>query len=160
MRTVFFAMVVIVLAQAVAYGQSSQERKGWGYVFGGAGASSGDFSRSYFQFGGGGDVLAYKGLGLGAEIGYLAPFESKGEGAGLFSANTSYHFARSSKLVPFVTGGFSSVFRGGSSQGGNVGGGVHYWMNDHLGLRLEVRDHIFSSDAPHLFQFRVGLSFR
>jgi Outer membrane protein beta-barrel domain len=160
MRKFIVAAIFLMLIQGIALAQSSNERRGWGYVFGGAGASSGDFSRSYFQFGAGGEGLVQKGFGLGAEIGYLSPFGSGGDGLGLFSGDASYHFSRSSKLVPFVTGGYSAVFRNGVSHGGNVGGGVHYWVKDHVGLRFEVRDHVFSSDSPHLFQFRVGLSFR
>ena len=90
----------------------------------------------------------------------LAPFRASGDGIGVFSANGAYHFQRpKSKLVPFVTGGYSLAFRSFTSSGGNFGGGVQYWMKDHLGLRFEVRDHVFSSDSPHFFQFRVGLSF-
>lgn len=160
MRKMILGAMFLMMVQGMALAQGSNERRGWGYVFGGAGASSGDFSTGFFQFGGGGEGLAYKGLGLGAEIGYLAPFSSGGDGLGLFSGDASYHFSRTSKLVPFVTGGYSAIFRSGASHGGNFGGGVHYWMKDHVGLRFEVRDHVFSSDSPHLFQFRVGLSFR
>jgi hypothetical protein len=83
-----------------------------------------------------------------------------GDGLGLASVNLSYHFNNSRKLAPFVTGGGSLAFRGGAAGGGNIGGGVHYWMRDNLGLRLEVRDFIFSSDSPNTVVFRVGLSFR
>jgi outer membrane protein with beta-barrel domain len=160
MRRFLAVAIFLSLIQATVFAQSSNERRVWGYAFGGAGASAGDFSSGFFQFGAGGEALVNKGMGVGAEIAYLAPFRSGGNGIGLFSGNTSYHFSRSSKLVPFVTGGYSAGFRSGVVHGGNFGGGVHYWMNDHLGLRLEFRDHIFSSDSPHLFQFRVGLSFR
>jgi hypothetical protein len=159
MRRFLALAIFVMLIQAMALAQSS-DRRGWGYVFGGAGSSAGDFSRGYFQFGAGGEALVNKGMGVGAEISYLAPSTSGGNGIGLFSGNTSYHFSRSSRLVPFVTGGYSAGFRSGAVHGGNFGGGVHYWMNNHLGLRFEVRDHIFSSDSPHLFQFRFGLSFR
>jgi hypothetical protein len=160
MRKIILSAIILVAIQGVALAQTPNERRGWGYVFGGAGASSGDFSTGFFQVGAGGDALVAKGFGLGAEIGYLAPFRSSGNGIGLFSGNASYHFNRGSRLVPFVTGGYSAAFRSGASHGGNVGGGVHYWMKDHIGLRFEVRDYGFSSDSPHLFQFRVGLSFR
>ena len=160
MRKMLLAAILLTVVQGVAMAQSSGEKKGWGYVFAGAGASAGDFSTNYFQVGGGGEGLLNNGFGMGAEIGYLAPFRSGGNGIALFSSGPSYHFNRSSKLVPFVTGGYSAAFRNGASHGGHFGGGVHYWMKDHVGLRFEVRDHVFSSDSPHLFQFRVGLSFR
>ena len=160
MRKIIQVAIILFAIQGVAFAQSSNERRGWGYVFGGVGASSGDFSTGFFQLGAGGDALVVNGVGLGAEIGYLAPFRSGGNGIGLFSGDASYHFNRNSKLIPFVTGGYSAAFRSGASHGGNVGGGVQYWMNEHVGLRFEVRDYVFSSDSPQLFQFRVGLSFR
>ena len=154
------AITLVGIIQAAAFAQSSSDKKAWGYVFGGVGGNSGGDNRVSFQVGGGGEALVYKGLGLGAEVGYLAPFRAGGDGFGIFSADGSYHFKSShSKLVPFVTGGYSLAFRNSTSSGGNYGGGVQYWMKDHLGLRLEFRDHVFSSDSPHFYQFRVGLSF-
>jgi outer membrane protein with beta-barrel domain len=160
-RRIVTAVTLLALMQAVAVAQSPSDKRAWGYVFGGAGGNSGGNSTASFQVGAGGEGLVYKGLGLGAEIGYLAPFRAGGDGFGIFSADGSYHFQHSkSKLVPFVTGGYSVAFRSGtSSSGGNFGGGVQYWMKDHLGLRFEFRDHVFSSDSPHFYQFRVGLSF-
>src|SRR5262245_36549202 len=160
MRKLVAMIVFVAVTQVVALAQN--DRRGWGYAVGGAGGASGNgASVAMFQVAGGGEGLVYRGLGLGAEVGYLAPFRAGGDGFGVFSPNVAYHFNNSSsKLVPFVTGGYSLAFRSGTSSGGNVGGGVQYWMKDHIGLRLEFRDHIFSSDSPHFFQFRVGLSFR
>lgn len=159
-RRTITAMTLLALIQAVAFAQNPSDRRAWGYVFGGVGGNSGGNSTASFSVGAGGEGLVYKGLGLGADIGYLAPFRAGGQGIGIFSANGSYHFQRSkSKLVPFVTGGYSLAFRSFTSSGGNFGGGVQYWMKDHLGLRFEFRDHVFSSDSPHFYQFRVGLSF-
>jgi Outer membrane protein beta-barrel domain len=153
-------IALMAIIQAAAFAQSPGDKKAWGYLFGGVGGNSGGDSTASFQVGGGGEALVYKGLGIGAEVGYLAPFRSSGDGFGIFSADGSYHFKTSnSKLVPFVTGGYSLAFRNGTSSGGNFGGGVQYWMKDHLGLRFEFRDHVFSSDSPHFYQFRVGLSF-
>lgn len=160
MRKIIVGLIMLIAIQGVAFAQSSSEPRGWGYAFGGVGGASGSGSTPFFQVGAGGDGLVYKGLGLGAEVGYVAPFRRPGDGFGILSPDISYHFNRKSKLVPFVTGGPSLAFRNGAAGGGNFGGGVNYWMNDHLGLRLEFRDHIFSSDSPHLYQFRVGLSFR
>ena len=158
MGKIILSAILLLVVQGTVSAQGSNERRGWGYVFGGAGAASGGFTNGIYSFGAGGEGLVHKGFGLGAEIGYVA-FD-RGNGFGLFSADTSYHFNRTSKLVPFVTGGYSAGVRSGASHGGNFGGGVHYWMKDHVGLRFEFRDHVFSSDSPHLFQFRVGLSFR
>ncbi|HSB10889.1 MAG TPA: hypothetical protein VLM38_15490 [Blastocatellia bacterium] len=165
MRRIIIGLIFLTLAHAVALAQtSSSSPRGWGYFVGGVGATAGNgSSTATFQVAGGGEGLLYKGLGLGAEVGYLAPFEGPGEGFGILSVNPSYHFRNASssgRVVPFVTGGFSLGFRSGTAGGGNFGGGVQYWMKDHVGLRVEFRDHIFSSDTPHFFQFRVGLSFR
>lgn len=162
MRRAVMVLSFFVLAQAAAYGQSTDEPRGWGYGFGAVGGTSGG-SVATLHVGGGGEGLVYKGLGLGAEVGYLSPFEDLADGIGILSTNVSYHFVKprsNQKLIPFVTGGFSLAFRNGASGGGNFGGGVQYWVRPRLGLRFEFRDHIFSSDTAHLYGFRVGLSFR
>lgn len=161
MRRLVMVVSALVLVQAAAFGQTTSEPRAWGYGFGGVGGTSGG-SVATLHVGGGAEGLVYKGLGLGAEVGYLSPFEDPGDGIGILSTNVSYHFrpASNRKLVPFVTGGFSLGFRNGASGGGNFGGGVQYWVRPRLGLRFEFRDHIFSSDTTHLYGFRVGLSFR
>jgi hypothetical protein len=158
MRKLIAAIVFLVGIQGLAFGQTTDTPKGFGYVFGGAGSNG--HTDVLVTVGGGGEGLVYKGLGIGGEVAYLSTGQSVDNGIGLGSANISYHFNRSHKLQPFVTGGGSLAFRGFAAGGGNVGGGVQYWMNRHLGLRFEGRSYIFSSDAPHTFVFRVGLSFR
>ena len=134
--------------------------KGSGYVFIAPGAISGGETTATLHFGGGGDVLLYEGLAAGAEVGYLAPIRAPGDGFGILSANLSYYFARRQRrLVPFVTGGYSLAFRSGTANGGNFGGGVEYWFRDHVGVRFEFRDHLFSSDSPHFYGFRFGVAF-
>jgi hypothetical protein len=160
MKRSIIATMLLILIQGLAFGQSSNERKGWGYVFGGVGGRDGGNSNVLLNFGGGGEGIVAKGLGVGGELGYLTNAGSAGNGFGLASANLSYHFNRSQKLVPFVTGGASVAFRSGAIGGGNIGGGVQYWVRDNVGLRFEVRDFIFSSDSPNTYVFRVGLSFR
>ena len=162
MRRAVMVLSFFVLAHVSAFGQSGGEPRWWGYGFGGVGGTSSG-SVATLHVGGGGEGLVYKGLGLGAEVGYVSPFEDPGDGIGILSTNVSYHFVKpksNQKLVPFVTGGFSLAFRNSSIGGGNFGGGVQYWVRPRLGLRFEFRDHIFSSDTPHLYSFRVGLTFR
>lgn len=161
MKRVIIAIFALALVPASALAQKGNTPKGWGYGFGAIGGTSGDFGQTTVHVGGGGEGLFYKGLGAGAEIGYLAPTRGVGDGFGVASVDVSYHFVQPGrKLVPFVTGGFSLLFRNGSSAGGNVGGGVQYWMKDRVALRLEFRDHIVSSDSPHFYGFRVGFAFR
>jgi len=159
MRKILVAIVFIVLAQGLALGQSSDRRKAWVYGFGGVGGGTGGNSDALINVGGGGEGYFGNGAGIGAEIGYLTSTRNTGSGIALASVNGSYHFNRSGKAVPFLTGGASIAGAGFASGGGNFGGGVNYWMTNRLGLRFEVRDHIFSSDRPHTVIFRVGLSF-
>jgi hypothetical protein len=158
MKKIIFTLILFAFLQSVTLAQSSDKRA-WGYVFGGVGGQS-ESNAASLHVGGGGEGLLYKGFGIGGEIGYFAPFERAGDGFGLGSVNVGYHFNPSQKVVPFVTGGYSVAFRTRSSSGGNFGGGVNYWMKDKVGLRFEFRDHIFSSDSPHTYSFRVGLNFR
>jgi hypothetical protein len=162
MRSVFKVVLLIAVAQSVALAQSTNDRRGWGYgIVGIGGTSSG--SVAALHVGVGGEGLVYKGLGVGAEVVYAGPLERFGAGFGILSTDVSYHFAGRSlkkRLVPFVTGGYSMGFRSGVVGGGNIGGGVQYWVRPRLGLRFEFRDHIFSSDSPHFYAFRFGVSFR
>ena len=160
MKKLMTAVAILILCQGLAMGQTSDERKGWGYLFGGVGGRSGAGSDVVINVGGGGEGILGKGFGVGGEVGYLTNTRDTGSGVGLASVNLSYHFNRAQKLVPFVSGGGSVAFRSGATGGGNIGGGVHYWMSDNVGLRLEVRDFIFSSDSPNNVLFRIGLSFR
>jgi hypothetical protein len=156
-----FVIILLMTAIPAAFGQSQGERRGWGYAFAGVGGNTGSDSGARFTAGGGGEVLFFRGLGIGGELGYLSSPERVGNGLGIGSVDLVYHFNRSGKIAPFVTGGASVAFAdGGRAGGGNVGGGIQYWPKDRVGLRFEVRDHGFSSDSPHLFTFRVGVTFR
>lgn len=161
MRKFFVIILLMISIPAAAYGQSRDERRGWGYGFAGVGGGTEFNTGARFTAGGGGEVLLYRGLGLGGEIGYLSAPERVSDGIGIGSVNLSYHFTRTGKVAPFVTGGASAGFAGGSAAGGgNFGGGIQYWPKDRVGLRFEFRDHVFSSDSPHLYAFRVGVTFR
>ena len=49
----------------------------------------------------------------------------------------------------------------GSLNAINLGGGLHWWFKDRIGLRLEVRDHIpLVESSFHVVGFRIGLAFR
>jgi hypothetical protein len=154
---------VMTLAPAIGMAQTAKEHRGQGYVFVAPGAVSSEGTTATLHFGVGGEGLVHKGLGIGAEIGYVGPTRGLGEGIGIFSANGSYHFRNASasgKLVPFVTGGYSLAFREGAASGVNFGGGVNYWFRERIGLRLEFRDQVFADGATHFYGFRIGLAFR
>lgn len=112
-----------------------------------------------FHVGVGLDVLTYKGLGVGAEIGALG---GNGGGFAIADINGSYRFTglgRSRKLVPFVTGGYT---RAGGQEWGenwfNFGGGLDYWLRPTKALRLEVRNHVDPQHerAVHYLEYRIG----
>jgi hypothetical protein len=68
---------------------------------------------------------------------------------------------KKNKLEPFVTGGYTLFARAGTSSGLNFGGGVNYWFKNHAGLRLELRDNVWTSHVTvHYVDFRVGVTFR
>jgi hypothetical protein len=159
-RGVVAVAALITFTASSAPAQSLAEPNAWVYAFGGVGGVS-DGDSAFLHAGGGGEALLIGGFGIGGELGYFAPFSEPGDGVGLLSVDPAYHFGRSNKLVPFIAGGYSLAFRGGvTSSGGNFGGGVQYWLGERAALRVEFRDHIFSSDNAHLFSFRFGLAFR
>jgi hypothetical protein len=163
MKTLIITLFLLVLLPSMSFAQT-QDRRAWGYVFGGLGGAS-DGEGAFVHVGGGGEGLLHKGFGMGAELGYFAPAsDTIGNGVGILSVNPSYHFRNASaskKVVPFVTGGFSLAFRSSAaSGGGNFGGGVQYWFKEKAALRVEYRTHVFSSDRPFLHSLRVGISFR
>jgi hypothetical protein len=41
----------------------------------------------------------------------------------------------------------------------NIGGGVNYWYKDHLGIKLEFRDHFGSANINYA-EFRFGVNFK
>ena len=127
----------------------------------------------YFQGGcgaignliGGGEGFVYRGLAIGGEGGWAWINDGFKEGVGVISVNPSYHFKGSPRfraLVPFVTGGYTALFRGGSLSGFNVGGGATWWASRHVGLRFEGRLHHFDAGplGANVFLFRLGGAFR
>ncbi len=141
--------------------EKTAKESGQGYLFVGFGAINA--VEGTLHFGGGGEVNLFKGLGFGAEIGYLAPKGYLGEGVGVLSLDGQYTFGTGGpgRVRPFLTGGYSLVFRSGHANAINFGGGIHYWFARHAGLRLEFRDHV-SPDLwdAHAWQGRVGFDFR
>lgn len=98
----------------------------------------------HINTGAGGDVLSYKGLGIGAEAGYARRGNSY-QATGTASLDFSYHYLGrkpKNRFEPFVVGGPSVYFgNGGQVTGYNLGGGVNCWMQKHLAIRLELRDY-------------------
>ncbi len=162
-------LIFIALTPALAFAQSPNERRGYGYAFASPLVSQNGEHVS-LHTGIGGEGIFFKGFGIGGEIGVVGPGVFGNSGF-LVSVNPSYHFLNASKskrVVPFVTagvtlfGGCHASIGGCNGLGGNFGGGLTYWFKDSVGTRFEVRDHIplFYASADHFPSFRVGLSFR
>jgi hypothetical protein len=159
-------IVGAILAVGLLSSSASAQVAPAGYVFGAPGQvyAAGDAATT-FHFGGGAEVRAANGLAGGAEIGFLGPTSSFADGVGVFNANGSYYFqggTKSSRTVPFVSGGYSLLFRDGHINGWNVGGGIEYRLRTRLALRFDVRDQIHSEggETAHFVGFRMGISFR
>jgi hypothetical protein len=64
------------------------------------------------------------------------------------------------KLDPFVNAGYTRLQRGGGANGVNFGGGVNYWFKRHLGVRIEIRDHVMTDiGSVHFWGVRFGVAF-
>ena len=162
MNRMIFGLILVVLTPALAAAQSYSDPKGQAYVYVSPGATS-PGGTGTVQLGGGAEGLIFKGAGVGGELGYVTPWKDFSRGLGVLSVDGSYHFNRSAKVVPFVESGYTLFFRSGIANGINVGGGVNYWLRDHIGLRLEFRDQMainLGDVTSHYYGFRVGLSFR
>jgi hypothetical protein len=161
MRKPFFVILLVVLLPLAAAAQS-KDRRGQGYFFvAPTTTTAGGFG---LHIGGGGEGLLYKGLGVGGEIGYLGASQELSRGIGVLSPNVSYNFTKASKsgkFAPFVTGGYTLLVGSDALHAVNAGGGVNWWFKDHLGLRLEFRDHVaLQFGSAHIFGVRIGLAFR
>jgi hypothetical protein len=160
MKSFLVVSFLVFLMPAFALGQD-QNNAAQGYAFVGLGDS---FGTTALHFGGGGEFDLYKGLGLSLDLGYMAPSRGLQEGIGIFSPNGRYAFRHSadSKLIPYITAGYSLLFRRDTANAFNYGGGVDYWFAEKVGLKVEFRDHVLTQcrDHCHAYQIRGGFSFR
>jgi len=165
MKRVLLALLLVALVPVWASAQDSEYSKGHGYVYFAPGfATAEGESAGMAHIGGGGEGFFTRNLGLGADVGYLAPFRSMADGIGTISPNFVARFPSKSgdgKVEPFVTGGYTLFFRSGTANGFNFGAGANYWFKDHVGLRFEVRDNVMAEEGTgHFVGFRIGLAFR
>lgn len=159
MNKIWILAFLTLGANASLFAQSS----GQGHVFVGVEGPGRAEVDSSFSVGGGYEGFVYRGLAVGADIGYVAPRGDFTEyGFGLLSAGPSYHFTnrlRTNKFVPFVTGGYGLAFRGETLNTGFYGVGATYWFTDRLGARAEFRDYR-TQYGQLMSTFRFSLSFR
>jgi hypothetical protein len=174
MKRLIAAAVMSLMVPALVSAQNKDHQfRGQGYVIFGLGASS-TYHHAVAQLSLGGEGFLYKGLGLGAEVGYAwwGGFYNK---AYVGSVDMSYHFRRRTPrrgVDPFVLGGFTlyapTMHGDRGTAAGNCGGGVNLWVIAHAALRLEVRDHINGTSGygpsfgpgSHYASFRFGITFR
>ena len=127
------------------------------------GATAGGQTSFRAGLSGGAEVAIAKGFGAGAEIGFIAPHQGKFQDTvmGLASANGFYHIRhRKPVFDPFVTAGWSGLFRDGNANFFNYGAGLNYWVVPGVGLRAEFRDRVHSNGTDlHLWGFRLGVTF-
>ena len=111
--------------------------------------------------GGGAEFVLPAGIGFGGEL-YAAISGGKiVPSVGIASANGYYHLGSGNRIDPYFTGGYSQFFRGSSGTGGNLGFGINLWLFRSLGLKLEFRDHVISTNGitHHWWAGHFGLNF-
>ena len=135
-----------------------------GYVFAGPGGNTASgYTSKTLHIGAGGEKVFSPGIGVGIEVGYLGQNGRFSSGLGLVSPNGYYHFLdRRGKADPFVTAGYTLLFRTDAANLFNYGAGLNYWLSDHLGAKVEFRDHVYGRDSRsmHYWGFRFGVTFR
>ncbi len=114
---------------------------------------------------GGGELAIAKGFAAGAEIGMVGPVQHFADRVlGVVSASGYYHpvWSKTARLDPFGAAGWSLLFRDGTRNMLNYGGGLNYWFARDMALRTEFRDHTFSNGGArvHYWGVRIGVSFR
>ena len=161
--------ILVLLSAVWVFSQPAEENHvatGYGYIYGAPGVALAFCdcgNEATVAIGGGGEGLLKGGFGLGIDGGYFfSPTAGIEYGIGLISPSALYRFKPRSKINPFVLGGYTLAFRGGVANLVHFGGGVNYWLNQHWGLRVEVR-YLMSPQYPGeaaALQFRVGALIR
>ncbi|MBM3736333.1 MAG: hypothetical protein FJW39_11155 [Acidobacteria bacterium] len=152
---------LLFLGAASAWAQSSNS---FGYVFGGVTyVPASGFTRwdgSFVSIGGGGEAAIGRYVTAGGEAVVLAPASNRfARTSGMATGGVSVFPVRSRKAEPFFSGGAGALVSGDGALVGYAGGGVHYWFQARVGMRLEYRHH-FTDRSIQLVGFRAGLVFR
>ena len=157
-RVLFLFLVLVFLLEPLS--AQNSDKKGWVQGFFGGGISHSDYgSDEFIHPGAGGEVLIAGGLGVGGEIGFKH-FPGTTSNGTLFSLGGIYAFNRDRKTFPFVTGGYVGFVGDSITSGGYFGGGIMHFLGDHLGVRLEGRDQIYSGGwggTYHYLEARGGV---
>ncbi|MFM8395757.1 MAG: hypothetical protein ACKOB4_17715 [Acidobacteriota bacterium] len=157
-----FRFTFILLLPVAGMAQSSTSNEHYGYLTAGGGTTTD--GGAIVSLAGGADLFVYRQLAVSGELGAIFPPSSIGSVVGVLSPNLTWYLrpgGGSGRVAPFITGGYSLIFRQGTINGLNFGGGLTWWFKEGLGLRVEARDYFGVSDpGHHLVQVRAGLAFR
>lgn len=151
---------LVVILAFCCFGAFAQ-RSHFHWLVDAGGATSGGNTRFVAGLTGGGEIAIGRGFSAGPEMGFIAP--SKGRFwdtvQGLAALNGYYHFRQDERVRfdPYVSSGYSVVFRDGHLNMFNYGGGLNYWVIPNVGFRGEFRDR--TGNGMHLWSFRFGVSF-
>jgi hypothetical protein len=164
----------LFIAPARATGPTAASNSTFGILPPATAAVSASTSGSNTAYAGGLGVvlrLSHEGglaqhFGAGIDLSAILP--GKGQvgsaTAGSLALNGYYHPLTYTTFDPFVTSGYSALFRDFAANGFNAGGGVNCWFSENWGLVVEIRQLIFNSSpalpARHYTEFRVGLAHR
>lgn len=181
MKELIVTVALLLMVPALASAQNADHQyRDQGYVFigEGTGRSLDNGLHGNTEVGGGGEVLLFRGFGVGGELGVMGVggelWSSPAQRVGVLSIDPSYRFLHKSKVVPFVEAGYTRTF--GNRDGDpfppsnlfNFGGGINYWAFKRVGLRLEFRDFVrhasplyaFPGHTYYYWALRIGLAFR
>lgn len=110
---------------------------------------------------GGGEIAIARGFSAGPELGFIAPRTGRfwDSVVGLAALNGYYHIrpGRTVRFDPYVSSGYSVLFRSDRIDMFNYGAGLTYWVKPDVGFRSEFRDRV--GGGMHLWSFRFGVSF-
>ena len=105
-------------------------------------------------------------FGAGIDLSAIIPTNGKvgSETAASLSANGYAHLFRNANFSPYLTFGYTGLFRDFAANGYNGGGGFNYWFGGAWGLMFEVRELVLFNTpvnmADRYTQFRVGFAHR
>lgn len=157
--------VLVFAVVLFGFSTSAPAQRSLGYWFAAPGGiTTNGHTTSAIHLGGGGEIAVWKGTAVGIESGAIGPFDKYVDNVqGIASLDGVYHFfhSQSARFDPFAETGYSLLFRKGTANLWNFGGGLNYWASPSLALRVEFRDHMQGGtfNDIHYWGFRFGLSF-
>ena len=122
-------------------------------------------SQPVYGGGAGVELLLERRFGVGADISGIVTSRQPSDSLGNFSVGPYLHLGkRDSNFDPYLTGGYSVIFRDFTANGFHFGGGLNYWFHERLGFVAGFTfEHEFSTaqNVPTSFYMaRIGLTFR